>query len=167
MGVLEAMKIYVLDTKPSGNDPDNVSDIGIEGLNHVVMDIPLRIIDNTSTKKEHGGDNDFPGGKTMILALGYLSGKMAITGMIQDSTQALTLYRQGMWKKFVAEEREDTSLYLCICFGPNVYWYDYDIRNDTLRQYSQGAFVDNDLNLRWIASKTFAIECTFIWKSNW
>lgn len=167
MGVLEAGKIYVLITEPPGKDPDGVADIGVEGIAHVVMDIPQRIIDNMSSRKEYGGDNDFPGGGTYVEALGYWSGLMAVTGIIQDSTQALTLTRQGNWKKFVCEEREDTSLYLCICFGANVYWYDYDVPNTTLRQYSEGAFVDTDLTFKWMNTKTFAIETTFIWKSNW
>lgn len=166
MGVLEAGKIYILITEPPGKDPDGVTDIGVEGTGHVVMDIPERITQQASSKKKV---YDFPGedGDALIQSLGYWSNRFKVTGSLKDTSQALTLARQGNWLEFVHEEREDVSLYLAICFGANVYWRDYDNKNSTQRQYSEGAFVDNDVSFYWVNAAVFSIQCTFTWKSNW
>lgn len=161
-------KIYIFTSAPSGGLSDNYDLDGLtEGTDYVVMDIPLRIIENISTKKEAGGDYDFPDAETMIKALGYWADKIAITGLIQDDTPALTLARQGYWSTFVCEEREDDDLFLCICFDTTTYWRFYEPGDSTYRQYCEGAFVDTDLSFKWVNSKDLIIQVTFTWKSNW
>lgn len=169
MGVLEAGKIYVIDVAPSSDNPDNygAGDIGSHGTGHVVIDVPQRIIHNMSTKKEHGGDNDFPGGETMILAQGYWADKCSITGLIQGDTPTLTLAKQADWINYVGDEREDDDLYLVFCFEAGLYWRFYNPETDNTYQYSKGAFVDTDLTQKWVNNKDLIIQNTFIWKSNW
>jgi hypothetical protein len=160
-------KIYVLDTEPTGNDPDNITSIGTEGINHTVMNIPQRLNDVMSSKKKY---YDFPGSEGMVLPLDYWSGRITVNGhIISDPPSSLsgTMTRLANWKQFVATENEDTSLYLVICFGANNYWPFWDYSASTIRQYCEGCFVDNDLVGKYIYDEPLTIPTQITWKANW
>lgn len=158
----------MLDWAPAGGDADAYDLDGKDpGTEYAFMQVPLRHIQRTSTKKEPETN---PGGSNYIKALGYYDDRMQITGWVVDPTGSFanTVGYLSYWTELVGNKTtDDGDMYLVIQYANGLFYPFWDTDSEVIREYCRGTFIDNDLLIKKVMNNPMMYEVSFGWFAHW